>query len=239
MLSVRTKIIMLAVIVFGAIMLTTLNYTSLLKLEAVTVNAAPVDSFSERYGLNDQKSILRQPLENLADNLLEERNIYKVDIKYNLPGTIDIKLNNFNPVCFVLDKNSGNLHGLNSEGRLIPLKDADFSWDNPVLTTVTTNNMFEHCQDFRICEVIRQLIQLKKKNNDLYRLIDEIDFGNISFVKVSIDGLPYRLKINSHTLLKDLNRFVDFVSRFQPNLEETQLLDFRYDDMIVSSKGKK
>ena len=237
-IPVKIKIGLTAFILFGIIGLFALNYTGIFKLEVVTVNASVIEAENASYTLNAGQPVIRQPIDSLAKSLLKKNNIYKVDIDYNLPNTVDIKINNFQPACLVLDQVSKQLYGLNNCGRVIPLENAEYSWNNPILTSVTVGKMFDHCRDFRICQVVKLLIELKNHNLELYRLIDEIDFGNSGFLKVSIDGLSYRLIVRSHNLLGDLNRFVEFVSRFQPDLEGVRLMDLCFDDMIVCSKGK-
>jgi hypothetical protein len=238
-IPVKIKICLTAFILLGVFGLVTLNYTGIFKLEVVTVNASVVETDNASITLNTGQPIVRQPLDSLANSLLMKNNVYKVDIDYKLPNAVDIKINNFQPACLVLDRVSKKLYGLNDCGRVIPLENAEYDWNNPILTSVTVGKMFDHCRDFRICRVVKLLVELKNKNMELYRLIDEIDFGNTGFLKVSIDGLPYRLKVRSHNLLDDLNRFVEFVSRFQPDLEGVRLMDLCFDDMIICSKGKK
>ena len=86
--------------------------------------------------------------------------------------------------------------------------------------------------------IVTQLQKLKKDKPDLYRLIEEIDFGNQRFLKVAIDGLSYRLKLKAETFYSELDKFVEFVSRFNPDLEGVNLLDLRYEGMIITSKAK-
>ncbi len=69
-------------------------------------------------------------------------------------------------------------------------------------------------------------------------MIEEIDFGNRRFLKIAIDGLNYRLKVKTETFNSELNKFVDFISRFNPDLEGVKLLDLRFDGMIITSKVK-
>lgn len=237
-IHVKIKICLTAFILFGVIGLIILNYTGIFKLEIVTVNASVIEDENTSFKLNSGQPITRQPLDSIATSLLTKNNIYKVDIDYELPNTVDIKINNFHPTCFVLDQISQKLYGLDECGRILSLENAEYDWNNPILTSVTVGKIYDHCRDYRICQVVKYLVELKNKNLELYRLIDEIDFGNSGFLKVSIDGLPYRLKVRSQNFLKDLNRFVEFVSRFQPDLEGVRLIDLCFDDMIVSSKGK-
>ena len=239
MLSKKVKLSLIAFIIFGTTLVSVGNFTDYFVLETVTVNASPIDNWSDKYNLSDNKPIINQPLDSLANELMQKNHIYKVEIDYSLPNKIKISTNKYAPTCFVLDRLSKKIYGLNSDARVVLLQNSDYDWNNPVLTSLTITKPYGFCKDYRVKIVVSALQKLKKQNRDLYCLIDEIDFGNISFLKVSIDGLPYRLKVRHDYLLEDIDKFIRFVSRFDPNLENITLLDLRYDEMIVCSQGKK
>ena len=77
--------------------------------------------FTSRYGLNNTESILDQPLDSLSNALIDKKNIFKVEMSYDLFNGIEIKTNHFNPVAMILDKNSGKLFGLNESARVVEL----------------------------------------------------------------------------------------------------------------------
>lgn len=239
MLPKKLKLSLIAFILFGSTLLSVGNFSDYFVLETVTVNASVMDNWSDKYDLNQNKPITSQPLDSLALELMKKKHIYKVDIDYALPNKIEIKTNNYESCCFVLDKISNKIYGLDIESRVVLLEKSEYSWDNPILTSLTINKPYGFCRDFRVKPVVRALQNLKNQNRDLYGLINEIDFGNLSFLKISIDGLSYRLKVRYDYLLEDIDKFILFVSRFDPNLENVKLLDLRYDEMIVCSQGKK
>lgn len=236
-ISKKIKLSLVAFVVVGSTLISVVQFTDYCKLEVVTVNAAPIKNWTERYGLSDTQSLFKQPIDSLASVLLDKNYIYKVDIDYLFPNMIDIKTNNYNPVCFVLDRITKVLYGVNSNGRVVKLDNCRYDWNDPVLTSVSITKPFGFCLDYRVREVVTALQELRRENRDLYRLIDEIDFGNTGFLKVSVDGLSYRLKVRSDHLLGDIKKFVAFVSRFNPDLEKVKLLDLRYDDMIICAQG--
>lgn len=239
MLPKKIKLSLIAFIVFGSTLLSVIHFTDCFALETVSVNASELDDWSAKYNLYENRPITEQPLDSLASTLMKKNNIYKVDINYKLPNTIEIKTNNYKPVSFVLDRITKKIYGLDSDARVVLLENSDYTWDNPILTSLTITKLFGFCQDYRVKTVVLALQELKKQNRDLYCLIDEIDFGNVGFLKVSIDGLSYRLKVRYDYLREDIDKFIRFVSRFDPNLENITLLDLRYDEMIVCSQGKK
>ena len=217
----------------------TVHYTGACRLESVKVNEREISDWSTRLGLQEGKSIYRQPVDSLAWALLGKRDVFKVDIDYSFPGTIDIKVNDFEPVCFALDKYTGKMFGLNREGRVISLKDHEFSWEHPVLTSLTVGKPYDYCEDVRTLVLVNCLEQLRGENIDLYRLIYEIDLGSDSFVRVALSGLDYRLKVRAEYFLEDISRFVEFVSKFDPQLEGVSSIDLRCDGMVICGGGEK
>lgn len=233
LLSKKIVLLLFASIIMGISLLVFVNYTDACRLKKVRFNNKDVDSWQTRYGLDSNNSILKQPLDSLAQSLIKGKSVFKVDIKYSLLHGIDINTNNFSLVSFLQDKKSGKTYGLNEDARIISLNNCDFTWEHPVLTTTSAANQFNYCDDVRIKVIIDQLKQLRNENVDLYRLIEEIDFGNVRFLQVSIAGLPYRLKVRAGSFLENLDKFVEFVSRFEPDLNDVTLLDLRYDEMII------
>ena len=107
---------MLAVIVFGAGVGITMNLTSACVLTTVCLNDEPVDKWSSKFGMPENTSVIKQPLDSLGEALLQRKSIFKVDISYSLFNQVDIVTNNFKPVCFMLNKYSSHIYGVNHFG---------------------------------------------------------------------------------------------------------------------------
>ena len=238
MFSRRVKLIALAVIVAGITTLVVVRYTDACLLEQVHLDDRQVENWTERFGLDDTRSVMRQPIDSLAMHLLDKPNVFKVDIAFTLPNGIDVRTNDFDPACFVVDKYSGKLYGLSDAARIISLENCHFDWEHPVFTSVETGKLYDLCPDLRVEVAVGQLQKLRDDDIDLYRLIDEIDFGNREFLRVTVSGLPYRLKVRAEKLFDDVGRFVEFVSRFAPDLEGVKTIDLRFDRMIICAGGK-
>lgn len=234
----KMKLVLFGIIFCGFVIMTVINYTDACRLEEVTLNNNVIQNWDKTYGLHSDKSILSQPLDSLAKVLLSRSSVYKIDIKYSMFNKIEIKTNNFEPVCFILDRFTQKIYGITKNSRIINLENCKFSWDNPVLTSVAFNNIYDYCLDKRVDVIIPRLIKLKKENPDLYRLIEEIDFGNRRFLKVAVDGLNYRLKVRTEYFKEEMDKFVDFISRFDTDLENVNLIDLRFKDMIITNKVK-
>ncbi len=129
--------------------------------------------------------------------------------------------------------------GLDEQARLIPLRDDESDWEHPVLTSLEAGKLFEHCRDARVSVIVSELEQLRRDNVDLYRLIEEIDFGAEAYLYVTVSGLQYRLKLRAESFVDDLGRFVEFVGSFNPVLDSVTMVDLRFDQMIVCTERKK
>ncbi len=235
----KAKIILTAIAVFGGSFLGVVHFTDVCNLEAVTLNGQLLEQWSKSYAMSPDRAVTGQPVDSLAESLIGKPEVFKVDISYSLPDQIDIRTNNFESICFLLDRRTGELYGLDQSARLLSLESCEYDWEHPVLTSVTAGRLFDFCQDVRVNVIVGQLQALKRENDNLYRLIEEIDLGNQAFLKVSLAGLPYRLKVRAECFLEDMNKFMEFVSRFTPELDDTRILDLRHNGMIVCAGGGK
>lgn len=238
-LNVKYRLILLGFILLGSALVIMVNYTDACHLTSVELNGKTVENYSDKFGFNSTESILKQPVDSVATRLISKSNIYKVEIARQFPNKINIATNNFEPICYLLDRYEGQIIGVDQYGRMVPLENSRLDWESPVLTSVQAGKMLKRASDYRVVEVVKQLGMLKRDEIDLYRLIEEIDFGNQDFLKVMIAGLDYRIKISSHNFYDEMLGYLEFVSRFKPDLTETKLLDFTFDGMVISSKGKK
>ncbi|NOY87868.1 MAG: hypothetical protein GXO93_00580 [FCB group bacterium] len=238
LLSKRIKLILLAVIVMGITLAGVVNYTDACRLQNVTFNNKNIDNWQHRFGFSPQRSLLKQPLDSIAQALIGKKNIFKVDISYDLFHRLNIKTNNFQPICLVLDQKSGNLYGLNKDALIIPLNGLDIDWEYPVLTSVSVGKLYRYSQDVRVKVIIRQLEELRRSNLDFYRLIEEIKFGPRDLLKVTIAGLSFQLKMRTENFLQNINKFIDFITRFAPDLKKVKTIDLRYNKMIICSQRK-
>ena len=230
----RVFLLILVFILAGTVVM--VNFCGLCDLEAVTLDGSPLEGWEEEYGLSRGSMILRQPLDYLAAAILADDEVVKVDIDYRLPRKIEIRTNRFAPVCLVLDSRSGTMKGLTAQGRIVLLEPEIVDWENPVLVNLVADSLYGFCRDHRVRHVIQQLAEIHENYADLYRLIDEIDFGSPDCLTLSISGLPYRLRVSAGQLARQLDGFVVFLEQFHPNLEATRTLDLRFDDMVIQEE---
>lgn len=234
-LSGKTMLLLTAVVIAGTSLLVVVNYTDACRLKNVSYNNKGIDNWQEKFGLDGSRSVVKQPVDSLASVLLGRKDVFKVDVDYSLGGSIDIRTNSFEPVCFLLDKSGGRIYGVNRQARLISLENLQFAWEHPVLTSLDAGRLHQSCPDVRVAVVIEQLEQLRDSKIDLYRLVDQIDFGHADHLQVTISGLPYRLRVRAEWLKHDLQRFIEFAGKFAPGLDSVEMVDLRFDEMIICS----
>ncbi len=160
-LTKKIKLILLGVIIIGITLGTVINYTDASRLNEVTINNQIVDDWDNSLGLHAEKSILRQPLDSLAASLINLDQIYKVDIDYSPPDKIEIKTNNFQLVCLLLDKFTQQIYGVTHQARIVKLDNCEYDWNNPILTSVAFNKLFDYSLDNRVAVIVPQLNILK------------------------------------------------------------------------------
>lgn len=236
-LSARIIALGIAALVAGLVLVTVVNFTDACHLQGAILDGRVVEKWASQFDLDEDKPIIYQPIDSLAQALLSREGIFKVDISYRLPHELDIRTNAFKPVCFVIGRNTGKLFGLNREGRLIRLDGIKPDWERPVLTGLETGDLYSTCPDTRVSVAINELEKLHRDRIDLYRLINEVDFSDRGHLRLTISGLPFSLKLRAQKLADDMERFIDFALFYDADLENTKCLDLRYDDMIICAKG--
>jgi hypothetical protein len=238
MLSSRLKKFLLAGSAALVIFIVTLHVTDVCRLDAVTLNGEVVPDFEKQYGLTAGAMVTNQPLSDLADQLLADDEIRKIDIAVDLPGGVAITTNQFEPDALVLSERTGKLYGLEAFGRVVPLPDGDTDWERPLLVNARVAELYERCDDVRVPMVLDELAELREENPDLYRLVAEVDLAAADHVVVTVSGLPYTLWATGNRLAEQLSEFVRFIHLYAPDMGSVKRVDLRFRDMIVcGTKG--
>jgi len=232
-LSHKIRLLLLAVVVMGAGLVYSLEVADWQDVEAVSLDGVAVEDWENRLGLVAEQSVLEQPLAEVAARLLKDSRTARVDIDIDLPATLEIETNRFQPVCLVLDNAGGQLFGLNEQGRVLPLAEGYDDWEHPIVTGVTAGGVFELCDDARVPLLVDQLELLADDNIELYRLIDEVDLASSEFATITISGLPFKLRVSAAELHAQTGRFVSFLEKYEPEVDSARMIDLRYANMIV------
>ena len=232
-LTRKIKLLFAATAVFALALAVTVNFTDACRLDNVSVDDESIGNWTERFDMLAAGPVVRQPLESLATSLLAAREIHKVDVSVSWPHSIEVTTNEFEPTCFLLDDRTDILFGLDRDARVIPVDRISPDWEQPVVTGVSAGTPFRRAGDSRMITLVRLLQKLRDENVDLFRMIDEINMKATGYVKVSLAGLPYSLRVRLESLDTSLARFVEFTSRYGPDLDGVEHVDLRYDNMVI------
>jgi hypothetical protein len=234
----RLKIGLTIATFVGATIVVLVNFTEVCRLEAVTLNGTPVEKWSEEFPVLQPTSVARQSLDSVARAALADDDVYKVDVDISGLHSLSIRTNEFTPECFLLDRKSGGLYGLDERARVLPLDNATVDWERPILTGLTVGTMFQRCREAGVHTVLRELRELRDDNEDLYRLIEEIHFEYDGSLTTQIAGLRYRLRMTPERFQRGIDQYLTFVTRFETDLEGVVQLDVRFDNMVTTRGGK-
>jgi hypothetical protein len=229
----RTRLILSAVVLGGAALVSVLEFSQWQRLEAVTLDGQPVADPQKTLGLDPNASILKQPLNIAARYLLVDDQTVRVDFDIVLPASLEIRTNRFVPACLMLDRTSGSILGLNAQGRAVPLADDFDDWQQPLITGVAANRVLQTCDDPRVAAIVARLSVLGDNNRELFRLIDEIDLSARDYATVTFSGLPYRLKVGADGFSDQITGFFRFVETYRSNIDSAGMVDLRFTGLIV------
>jgi hypothetical protein len=232
-LTRKIKLLFAATSVFAAALAVTVNFTDACRLDNVSIDDESIGNWSDRFDMLAGGPVVGQPLETLAASLLSVREIHKVDISVSWPHSLEVRTNEFEPTCFLLDDRTDVLFGLDRDARVIPVERISPDWEQPVITGCSAGTPFKRASDSRMITLVRLLQKLRDENVDLFRMIDEINMKATGYVKVTLAGLPYSLRVNLESLDRGLARFVEFSSRYRPDLDGVEHVDLRYDNMVI------
>lgn len=236
-ISKKTKLV-LVLTVFGlGLGVLIVSFTEVATLRAVTVDGESVEKWSKKSPLVENKSILRQPLKEFVESSFTDEKTLKLDYRYSWPHTLNVKVNLISPDCFLLDRNSSTLYGLDENARVLPLDPEIVDWERPVLTGIGVRKVYQRPSDIRVREVLFALDKLRSEKVNFYRLIEQVDFGSSEYIEVSVAGHEHTVRVRAESFYDDIKRYVDFVARYHPELEGIRVIDLRQDGQIVT-KGK-
>lgn len=210
-----------------------IQYTDVCRLEAVTLNGQQVNQWYQRFGLRPDLTVIRQPVDSIANALLSEQGITRVEIQYRLPNMLNITTNRLDPVCYMIDRVTGTFFGLDESGRVVPIDISQSKWDMPIFTGLRVRRLHDYTDDYRANVVIPQLQQIKQTEPALYESIEEVDFSRPNYVGLGLSGRTFRLRLPAAQFTERFGEFNEFVSRYRPPLDSTSCFDLTYDDEII------
>ena len=237
-ISKKTKLVFAITLSTMLAVLLIVSFTEICTLRAITVDGQSIEKWNTKSPLEENKSILRQPLSDFVESTLADEKTLKLEYQYDWPHTLNINLNSISPDCLLLDRNSATLYGLDNRARVLPLKPEFVDWERPVMTGIRIRKIYECPSDIRLRKVLAGLDKLRSEKTNFYRLIEQVDFSSNDFIGVTLAGHEHIVRVHAESFFDDMNRYVDFVAKFHLQLEGIKVIDLRQDGQIVT-KGKK
>lgn len=234
----RVKIGLSIATLVGATLVVLVNFTNVCGLQAVTLDGAPVENWPEQYSMLESRSIARQSLDSLAKAVLARDDVFKVNVDLSGLHTVAINTNEYTPECFLVDRKSGKLYGLDERARVLPLDNATPDWERPVLTGLRAGNFFQTCRAAGVQTLVDELRELRDEREDFYRLIEEIRFEQDGSLTTQVAGLAYRLRMVPERFCSGIDQYLKFATKFDTDLTEITQMDVRIDNMVVTRGGK-
>jgi len=237
-ISKKTKVLTALALagMFGAVAL--VHFTKICNLHAVTINGETTKEWTKKTPLEKDRSILRQPFGQFIESSFANEQTLKLDYRYSWPHTLNIEINSINPDCLLLDQNSSTVYGLDRIGRVLPLESERIDWERPVLTGAGVRKIYDFPTDIRVREVVRALDELRSERINFYRLIEQIDFASEDYLEIRIAGSPLIVRLRADFFHEDINRYIEFVARFRPDLKGIKVIDLRQNGQIVTRGNK-
>ncbi|MCH9025269.1 MAG: hypothetical protein IH931_08040 [candidate division Zixibacteria bacterium] len=233
-ISKRTRLFVYAIAISMVLAVAVISFTDVSTIEAVSLSGTVVKGWTEKYNLKKNTSVLYQPYEKLTEQMLRPDSALQVEISFSWPHTLNLQLNSITPCCLLLDKKNGRIFGLDKNCRVVPLAETTVDWERPLFTGIEKIKLYEVCSVSRVRRVLDALEKLRVENINFYRLIEQIDFGKDNRIEIMVSGLDHKVWVSADRTLGDLNRYLEFISGFELDLENIRLIDMRLEEMVIT-----
>jgi len=211
------------------------RYSELFAFQKITIEPKWLSGDIGKLKLPTGRNLFVLPIENAVDSLLAQEKVYRVDLDYQLPNGIIIKVNDIRPIALVIGEDGKKRYRLCENCYLFPLDTAVMQYDFPIITGLKNCRAYTASYDDRLKLIVRQLSCLKEYDPDFYLAISNIDMSEESHISFYLDGLPYRIDTYAGTLYKTIKYLKTFLLEFNPDLHDTKRLDMRSEGLIIAA----
>ena len=233
-ISKRTRLSVYAIVFSMVLAVAVISFTDVSTIEAVSLSGTLVNDWAKKFNLKKNSSVLDQPYDELTEQMLRPDSALKIEISFSWPHTLKLELNSITPCCLLLDKKSGRIFGLDKNCRVVPLAETAVDWERPLFTGIDNIKLYEVCSSSRLRRVLGALEKLREENINFYRLIEQIDFAKNNRIEIIISGLDHKVWVSADRTQGDLNRYLEFISGFELDLENIRLIDMRLEQMVIT-----
>ncbi len=212
-----------------------IEYSGLFKLEEVTLEGDKVISKNETPEIETGTNLFSVPLDRIADTLISQNRVFRVDIDYQLPNGINMNVNDIRPRAVVIDKNGRTKFFLTESAHLLPMSEDLERFDFPLITGLSDCRAYEKSNDDRLDIILTQLDGLKKDCIDFYLALAAIDLSDKEIIRLYVEGLPFAVETYAGGLYRTVRTLEAFLLEYNPDLKDIKKLDMRLEGMIIAA----
>ena len=227
--------IMLVATVVIAGLLVTAKYTRLCKLEQVYAETNP-DFLDNRISSEYiQQNLFKVPLDDIAERMMANKKILKVDLDYDLPGSISAVINDIRPIAMLLSSDGQSLLYVSQDLQTLPVNNSELNWDIPMVTGISDPSPYKRLKNSNLKLVVRDLVKIRDDFRDFYLAISNIDLLDDESIRVNLEGLPFIVETYSGNLYQSMKKLKLFLLEYNPDLSEIKRLDMRSEEQIIAA----
>jgi cell division protein FtsQ len=160
--------------------------------------------------------------------------VKKVSTKRVFPSTIEIKIEEKNPVAFVISENS---YTLVENIELLSIPEQRRVYDIPAITGIKDiEKRLKNNKSIEELKISYEMLTLMKKNKiNLYDQISEIHFNNSDIITIYLNERTIPVYIKNDELYRKFYYFRQFLNYAQSNslLQNVEYINLCYKDQII------
>lgn len=210
------------------------RYMDAFKLKEVHITPAKLYTNEKVLKHEIGMNMLTLPLDRITEKMLAEADVYRVDIGFRLPGTLEIQLNNVKPLALLLARDGRTLYCLDNNGVVYKHDYETYGLDYPIITGINEYKLHGRIRDTRVTPLLEQLIKVQKTDMDSYLAVSTIDLSDADKVILYIEGLPFMVLTDAGSLHKSLTKLKIFMMGHNHDLTKIKQLDLRTDGLIIA-----
>lgn len=228
------RIILFSVIVFAGGLLLVANFTEVCTLQAVTLNNDQVIDWNREFALASGAPVFMQPVDSLAQAMIATSAVHRIDVDYQFPHAIAIRVNDYTPICLFLDAPTGSVHGVTDIGMVIPLEKSQIDWKMPMINGAEFRGLYKTSGDTRVAEITRELMRNGGKHPELISQLSDIDFSDPDAVTLYFNGSNFKVLISADQFASHWNNLSMFLTQYKVARDSMLAIDVRHGDLIVT-----
>ncbi|UCD16977.1 MAG: hypothetical protein JSV44_11070 [Candidatus Zixiibacteriota bacterium] len=232
----RPYLFLLLSAIFVAGLLAAFRYLHAFQLDAVSIAPERFAGHADKLALESGKNVFSLPINAAIDCLLKRHDVLRVELDYDLPDGIAIRVNEAVPVALAVGGGGRTLFSLDEFGyryRFDPIKN---KLDYPIITGLKDCREYERADDLSLGVILRQLARLKEDDMDSYLAVTTIDLLDQGDILVYLDGVRFPLITYPGKLCRSIMQLKVFILGIDPDLDQIKKLDLRSDELIIAVK---